>query len=264
MIAPVLLITAAGLVGGVLLIAVYNLLGKRDDRTERVYQALPAVDCKGCGYANCGSYAEAIIEQDVSIGLCVPGGNEVAQEIAQIMQVEPIEVPAAKAYVACQGSYDKCEPKYRYSGVQTCMANARLEGGNATCPYACLGFGDCISVCKFDAITVDNGVAKIDEEKCTGCGMCAKVCPKNVIWVREQSQKPVVLCENRQRGALARDACTVGCISCMRCVKVCPSKAMKVQDNIARIDLDLCTACGECVPVCPVKCIIIPGEAITE
>ena len=36
--------------------------------------------------------------------------------------------------------------------------------------FACIGLGDCTKVCKFDAIHIVDGVAKVDKDKCTGCG----------------------------------------------------------------------------------------------
>ena len=39
----------------------------------------------------------------------------------------------------------------------------------------------CEKTCKFDAIHVVDGVAKIDYDKCKNCKMCTKVCPKGCI-----------------------------------------------------------------------------------
>lgn len=47
----------------------------------------------------------------------------------------------------------------------------------ASCMKACIACGRCKKECKYDAIVIENGFARIDEEKCTRCGACAKVCP---------------------------------------------------------------------------------------
>ena len=58
----------------------------------------------------------------------------------------------------------------------------RLPGGGAkSCAYGCLGLGDCAAVCPFDAMHVVDGVARVDYDKCKGCGMCAQKCPKHII-----------------------------------------------------------------------------------
>ncbi|MEG2287504.1 MAG: 4Fe-4S binding protein, partial [Ruthenibacterium sp.] len=117
---------------------------------------------------------------------------------------------------------------------------------------------DCAKACKFDAITVSNGLARINPEKCTGCGACELVCPKKIIWVRPESEKPVVLCANHERGAQTRKACNAGCIGCMKCEKICPEGAIQVKDNVARVDYDKCIGCRKCVNECPVHAIVIP------
>ena len=78
---------------------------------------------------------------------------------------------------------------------------------------------------------------------------------RTVIISRRHCADIAVLCSNKEKGVATRKACTVGCIGCMKCVKVCPSEAVKVENNLARIDPEKCTACGECVKNCPVGAI---------
>ena len=41
----------------------------------------------------------------------------------------------------------------------------------------CIGCGTCVAVCPHNAISFENGKAKIDPKKCVKCGTCADVCP---------------------------------------------------------------------------------------
>ncbi len=255
----VIIVAATGLVGAAILVVASQFMKVEvDERITLVAEALPGANCGACGRAGCSDYATAIIEEGDPPNLCVPGGAAVAAAVARIAGTEGGEVEQRKAIVACQGTSERRDKKFDYTGIASCSAAAALHGGDSNCPYGCLGYGDCVAACKFDAIEVYNGVARVKAAACTGCGACLAVCPKKVIWIREVSDKPVVMCANHQRGAITRKSCTAGCISCGKCEKACPSDAIHVKDNVARIDLDKCTECGECVNVCPVKAIALP------
>ncbi len=53
------------------------------------------------------------------------------------------------------------------------------------CVKACIGCRRCEKQCAYGAIHVENGYARIDQEKCTRCGECAKVCPSGCITIPE-------------------------------------------------------------------------------
>ena len=57
------------------------------------------------------------------------------------------------------------------------------EGINI-CSYGCLGGGSCVEACRLHAVSIgERGIAKIDEEKCVGCGVCVTKCPTRA-WTR--------------------------------------------------------------------------------
>ena len=249
------IVAGLGLIGAaILVIAAKYLTVEEDPRIGEVTEALPGANCGACGFAGCADYAKAIVSGEAEVGRCVPGGQKCADAVAKIMGVEAGTAVKMRAVVQCQGSCDKVKTKYEYQGLKTCAA-VTLYGGPSACSFGCMGYGDCVKACKFDAIHVVDGVSMVDPDKCTGCGECAKACPKGIIAVRPVSAAPAVLCSNKEKGVATRKACTVGCIGCMKCVKVCPSEAVKVENNLARIDPEKCTACGECVKNCPVGAI---------
>ena len=189
---------------------------------------------------------------------CAPGGPKAAAAIAKIMGGEASAVEK-KAVVQCQGSTEHCKPAYDYKGIQTCAAAAALYGGPKTCSFACVGLGDCTKVCKFDAIHIVDGVAKVDKDKCTGCGACANICPKKVIMIDAAGpRKPVVMCSNQDKGPVAMKACTTSCIACGMCERTCKFDAIHVVDGVARVDYDKCKGCGMCAQKCPKKIILFP------
>ncbi len=258
LVTAVIIVSVLGVLGaGVLVVAAHFMRVEEDERIEKVNEVLPGANCGACGYAGCADYAKAIVE-GAPVNKCIPGGAECAKNAAAIMGVEAGSVAKRKTIVACQGSYANTQDKYKYDGIKTCSACAALYGGSSSCEYGCIGFGDCEKVCKFDAITIENGLARISAEKCTGCGACELACPKKIIWVRPESEMPIVLCANKDRGAMTRKACTAGCIGCMKCEKTCEDGAIKVKDNVASVDYEKCTGCRKCVNVCPVRAIVVP------
>ena len=160
----VILCTIVGAVGAIILVAAAKFMAVEEDpRIEEVANCLAGANCGGCGYAGCADYAKAVVMDGVPCDKCAPGGPKAAAAIAKIMGGEASAVEK-KAVVQCQGSSEHCKPAYDYKGIQTCAAAAALYGGPKTCSFACIGLGDCTKVCKFDAIHIVDGVAKVDKD----------------------------------------------------------------------------------------------------
>ena len=163
-VSAVILCTIVGAVGAIVLVAAAKFMAVEEDpRIEEVSACLAGANCGGCGYAGCSDYAKAVVLDGVPCDKCAPGGPKAAAAIAKIMGGEASAVEK-KAVVQCQGSSEHCKPAYDYKGIQTCAAAAALYGGPKTCSFACIGLGDCTKVCKFDAIHIVDGVAKVDKD----------------------------------------------------------------------------------------------------
>lgn len=258
----VILVAVIGLIGAVILVAASVVMYVPvDERVTKITQALPGANCGACGCAGCADYAKTIVEDGNQVNKCVPGGANVAKAIAGIMGVEAGSSTPMKAVVACSGTCSKTSKKYVFDGIQSCQAVKGLYGGDGACAFGCLGYGDCVKACAFDAIHVGElGVAEVDRDKCTGCSACAKVCPNHIISIiPEHKRKPVVYCQNKDKGGQTRKVCSAGCIGCMKCAKKCPKDAITVENNLAYIDQDKCVGCQLCVKECPVGVIHVPA-----
>lgn len=252
------IVTVVGLLGAIILVLAAKFMHVEEDpRIGQVNGCLPGANCGACGYAGCADYAKAIVESGAPVNKCVPGGAKAAEDVAAVMGVEAGATAVVKAIVGCQGRPGVCIQKFDYKGVSSCAAAASLFGGGKACVHGCLGLGDCVKACPFDAMHIVDGVACVNVAKCTGCGACAAVCPHGVIEICSNTEnKPKVLCNNTEKGALVMKECQTGCIGCMKCQKTCPSEAIKVTNNLAHIDYDKCTGCGACVEVCPKHVIV--------
>ncbi|MDL2318887.1 RnfABCDGE type electron transport complex subunit B [Eubacteriales bacterium OttesenSCG-928-A19] len=226
-----------------------------DERVAQVRAALPGANCGACGFAGCDAFAEAVVDGRAPVSGCTPGGQTSATAIAAIMGTDAVQMQPLVAKVICQGEVGVSKERYQYDGMRSCKMASDTVGGPKKCPYACIGLGDCVQVCAFDALHIENGIAVVNEDNCTACGLCQATCPRRSIQLRPRSANIIVRCQNRDSGRLARDECMKACIACKRCEKACNFDAIHVSDGFALIDNNKCTRCGECVKVCPMKCI---------
>ncbi|HPT75441.1 MAG: RnfABCDGE type electron transport complex subunit B [Epulopiscium sp.] len=230
-----------------------------DERIPQVRDLLPGANCGGCGYAGCDAFAKAVVEEGVDICTCSVNSPEAIEKIAALLGVAAGCSIKKVAQVKCKGTCSNSKNKYEYYGIMDCQDAAATPGGGAkACSYGCLGLGTCKKVCMFDAIRIEDGIAVIDEEKCTGCGNCVEACPKAVIELVPQINQVRVVCNSKDKGKDVKEACSVGCIGCSLCVKTCEYNAIDFKDNLAHIKYDQCTQCMACVQKCPTK--VIAGQ----
>ena len=263
-----------GLVFGLVLAAASKVFYvETDPRLEKLNECLPGANCGGCGYAGCGGYAEAVLKGEAPIGMCASGGTEAAQAMGEIMGVKVGDVARKVALVRCsgyrgvdaEGKEKGAKMKGEYEGFQDCLAASKVGGnGPLACKFGCLGYGNCVKACKYDAIHIVDGVAKVDPEMCKGCMACAAACPRNLIVPVDYDKHTVIACASQAKGTVTVRGCTQGCIGCGICVKICPHDAISIQNNLAVIDYSLCTECGLCAAVCPKKLIASPVDTPDE
>jgi Na+-translocating ferredoxin:NAD+ oxidoreductase RNF subunit RnfB len=233
-----------------------------DPRIDEVQALLPAANCGGCGFAGCRNFAEALVKADSFDGLnCPVGGSAVMGQIASLLGKSAPVVDPRVAVLLCHGS-----PEYRprtstYDGASDCRISNSLYIGETDCGYGCMGYGDCVRACTFNAMYIDpeTELPVIIDEKCVACGLCVKACPRNLIELRKKAKKDrkiYVACSNCDKGGPARRACKVACISCNKCLNVCKFDAITIENNLAYIDADKCTFCRKCVAECPTNAIL--------
>ncbi|MCL1827048.1 MAG: RnfABCDGE type electron transport complex subunit B [Candidatus Cloacimonetes bacterium] len=258
---PVLVIGGLGGIFGLALAYVSKVFYvKIDERIEKIIAVLPGANCGACGFAGCSNYADVIVKKDIDFTLCPPGGSTTAGKIAEIMGKVATETERRIAIIHCSsGGYKNTVYRFEYQGIPNCQAAALLNNGPNACNMGCLYQNDCIAACKFGAITLTkDGLKEIDNNKCTGCGNCAKVCPKNLIEIVPVSRNVYVKCSSTEKGTFVRQNCgdKSPCVSCGLCVRKCPVSAIEIKNELAVIDYEKCIDCGVCAIHCPTRAII--------
>ena len=190
-------VVALAVLGFVLALLLY-LVSKRfavkeDPRIGLVAEVLPGANCGGCGFPGCGGMAAACVKAADAGSLeglnCPVGGASCMQEVAGILGMEVAAAAPKLAVVRCNGTCERRPRVVSYDGVKSCRIANSTCMGETLCSYGCLGCGDCVAACQFDAIHInpETGLPEVDAAKCTACGACSKACPRGVMEVRTVS-----------------------------------------------------------------------------
>jgi len=125
---------------------------------QQIDAILPQTQCGLCGYGGCMPYAEALVNQDVEINLCPPGGVKGLQAIAALLE---------KDFLHFVDDMRKKEKPQLLAVIREAE---------------CIGCTKCIQACPVDAIL---GSAKqmhsVIATECTGCELCIAPCPVDCI-----------------------------------------------------------------------------------
>lgn len=241
-ITAIAILTGLGLLFATILAVAYKKLRVYEDpRIDRVEEMLPGANCGACGMPGCRAFAEKVVSGDLNVGKCTVSSPDGLEEIAGFLGVEASSEEKRIARVLCAGGKNEAHNRATYKGVLgTCRGEAVVAGGPKDCSWGCLGLGDCEVVCDFDAIRMsDDALPLVDPEKCTACGDCVEICPKDLFVLMPESQKLIVQCKSKLEGDLATDRCSVACNACGRCAADAAPGLIEIKDGLAHINYDL-------------------------
>lgn len=260
----VLFLTLVGLGCGVAIFLANRFLPEEDrflKKTEEVAQYLPGMNCGACGKPGCFAYAGEVA-RDIGVlksSPCMLLTND-ERKLAALGGHLGVDLSGCVKMVSIIHCAGDSEPLFEYRGISSCRAAAQLSAGYKRCPYGCLGFGDCAAVCPVDAISIDETrkIAVVDPERCTGCGLCEKECPQNLIEIVPASLPQYLACNYLSKLNIpGRERCSIGCIHCRICVKVSTQGEVTWNDrlDLPHFDPEASLPATAAIAKCPKKVI---------
>lgn len=238
-----------------LVIAHRRLRVEEDPRIDHVEAMLPHANCGACGFPGCRAFAEALVKGDTVPAKCSVSTADGHTRIAAFLGVGVGSAEKRVARLACAGGSNVARQHALYRGWSSCRAAAVVAGGAKRCTWGCLGLGDCVAACKFDALRLnEHNLPVVDEAKCTACGDCVRVCPKDLFAVHPASHRLWVACKNELAGDGLLSDCEVACTACGRCAADAPD-LIQMQNNLPVIDYSREHAVRKPIERCPTGAI---------
>jgi Na+-translocating ferredoxin:NAD+ oxidoreductase RNF subunit RnfB len=224
----------------VLAVANTKLKVFEDPRIDQVNDMLPGNNCGACGLPGCRAFAEKTVSGEIKPSECPVGGADAANEIADLLGVDAGEAVKKVARLMCAGGNDVALQMSEYQGKESCRLASAVGGGGKSCRYGCLGFGDCMDVCTFDAITMGpTGLPVVNVEKCTSCGDCVEICPKSLYEIVPLEQHLITQCKSELEGDEILETCRVACTACGKCAADAPQGLLKMKKNLPSLNREL-------------------------
>ncbi len=232
------IMTGLGVFFGIGLAIAHRFLRVEEDpRLEMLEEMLPGSNCGACGEPGCRGFAEGLIEGRLNPSGCTVAAPAEIESIAAFLGVDPGRQEKRVARLHCAGGMSSARQIAEYEGYGTCRAAHLVGGGGKGCVWGCLGLADCMVVCDFDAIRMnDEHLPVVDADKCTACGDCVEACPRDLFDIMPVAHHLVVQCKALLEGDEARAVCSVACDGCGKCAQDAAPGLIRMESTLPVVD----------------------------
>lgn len=160
--------------------AVVRCQGSFDNTTDKmIYAGIPSCAASAALAGGVSSCRYGCMGLGDCAAACEYGAVQVVNGAARI---DPAKCRACgKCVTACPKGLIELIPLKKRQAIVRCQNCDKGRDVMSVCKVGCIGCMKCQKVCKFEAVTVENSLARIDPAKCVGCGLCVRECPRQII-----------------------------------------------------------------------------------
>ncbi len=157
--------------------------GGNCEKAKTDYDYIGTKDCRMASFAP-GGGPKSCNAGCMGFGTCVS-----VCPFDAIHVIGGVAVVDKEACKACGKCVEACPKKlielipYDAGYAVACNSHEKGPVVMKACDAGCIGCMLCQKNCPNEAVTVDNFLAHIDQEKCVSCGVCAEKCPKKCIMI---------------------------------------------------------------------------------
>ena len=224
------------------------------ERDGDIVRAVCRSGCISCGECerSCQTSAihiadhHAVIDYEKCVG-CAVCTSVCTRKIIIDTYHNAAKLKSEVAFVHCGGDR-RIADTMENAGFRTCRDAEKRDGEQfGLCRAGCLGLGDCIAACRYEAISIKNGAAYVETEKCVDCKDCRAACPQGLISIVPYRDTKLAACA---AGDADAGKCGSSCILCGGCMENCPTGAIYFVNGHAVIEPLLCEGCDVCRSIC--------------
>ncbi len=184
--------------GVILAVASIVMAVPKDEKAEALEEVLPGANC-ACGFSGCPGLRGGHGQGRGPARACVlPAARRWPKSARKSWAAATCRWSTNPAWSTAWAATTTPPTRCCTTASKAARRQPSSWGASPAAALAPMGLGDCQRACQYGAITVCNGLARIDPAKCKGCSQCVAACPKGILFGTLKKQAVAAVLQLRQ------------------------------------------------------------------